>query len=227
MTYIKRFLFRLCLVLLIVPALLVLSLRFIDPLTSSVILQHNVTRDQGVEWISITWVDYDDISKAVPLAVLAAEDQRFPTHFGIDFTELMKALQSNEGQLRGASTITQQVAKNMFLWHGRSLVRKAIEAYIALLLELLLPKQRVLEIYLNIAQMGPNLYGIGNAATTYYNKPASKLNLYEASRIAAVLPNPTLYSVINSNEHVLKKQHHILEQGQRLGGYLFLEQLTK
>lgn len=226
MSFIKRIFFRFILLLIIVPVLLVLFVRFFNPITTCVILQHNWSRADDVDWMHIKWIDYPQMSKAVPLAVLAAEDQRFPSHFGIDFTELRNALQSSNGKIRGASTITQQVAKNLFLWHGRSIFRKILEAYFAVLMELLLPKERILELYLNVAQMGPTVYGIEQAANTYFNKSASNLNLYESARIAAVLPNPVLYSVVNTSDYVLQRQQRILQQTKRLGGYAFLDKLN-
>ena len=151
------------------------------------------------------------------LAVIASEDQNFFSHFGIDFVELRKAISSRSNKKRGASTITQQTAKNLFLWSGRSYIRKAMEAGLAILMELLLSKQRILEIYLNIAQTGPNPYGVGIASQTYFNKNPIKLNQYESARIAAVLPNPNEFSVNSPSEYVLKRQNWILKQMKQLG----------
>ncbi len=140
-----------------------------------------------------TWVPLDAISPAVPRAVIAAEDARFCTHRGIDWQEVREAIDDADdgGRLRGGSTITQQTAKNLFLWPGRSLVRKALEAPLALWIDLVLPKRRVLEIYLNVAEWGPDgQFGIEAGARRAFNRSARDLTLREAALMAAVLPNP-------------------------------------
>ena len=118
------------------------------------------------------WTDYDEVSKEFALAVVASEDQNFPTHFGFDFEQINKALKERKdrGRLRGASTITQQVAKNLFLWEGKSFIRKGFEAYYTLLIEFMWSKKRILEMYLNIAEMGDNIFGVGEAGKIYFNK---------------------------------------------------------
>jgi monofunctional biosynthetic peptidoglycan transglycosylase len=139
------------------------------------------------------WVPLEAVAPVVPQAVIAAEDARFCSHRGIDWGEIREALEDAEegGRLRGGSTITQQVAKNLFLWPGRSLVRKALEAPLALWIDLVLPKRRVLEIYLNIAEWGPNgEFGVEAGARRAFGKSARELNLREAALMAAVLPNP-------------------------------------
>ena len=169
------------------------------------------------------WVSWQGMSPYLPLAMVAAEDQRFPQHFGLDFTELRKAI--SQGGQRGASTISQQVAKNMFLWQGRSLLRKAIEAPLAMFIDLMWGKQRVLEIYLNIAYMGKNIYGVGEASKQFFKKPAKKINRYEAARLAAILPNPHKFSAQNASNYVVKKQQWILKQMQQLGGTRYINDL--
>ncbi len=143
------------------------------------------------------WVDLEQISPHAAVAVIAAEDQFFPFHTGFDFKSIREAMRANEKQatrkrphVRGASTITQQVAKNLFLWPGRSYVRKGLEAYFTLLIELTWPKERILEVYLNIAQFGDGIYGVEAAAQRFYRMPAARLDRYEAATLAAVLPNP-------------------------------------
>ena len=190
-------------------------------------LQQNLaavtSKDQTA--VQYQWVDWENIAPSMAVAAIASEDQKFPNHFGFDFNELSKAITSSGDKKRGASTITQQVAKNLFLWPGRSYVRKGLEAGLALLLEVFLSKQRILEIYVNIAQMGPNVYGVGAASQIYFDKPAVKLNRFEAARFAAVLPNPIKYSVKNPSAYIVKRQQWILKQMKQLGGERLLENL--
>lgn len=214
---IRRWLTRLLVFVMVFPTFLILLLRWVDPPTSSVILQHNFSaRLAGDTLPRHSWVDWEQISPHMATAVIASEDQRFPDHFGIDFKELGEVVES--GSRRGASTITQQTAKNLFLWHGRSYVRKGIEAGLALLLELFWSKQRILEVYLNIAQTGVSIYGVELASQENFKKPAIKLNKFEAARIAAVLPNPSKYSISQPSQHVLDRQQWIIKQMKQLGG---------
>ena len=182
-------------------------------------------RLSGGDYARHTWSDYADISQHTALAVIAAEDQRFPAHFGVDTTELRRALRSRAAARRGASTITQQTVKNLFLWPGRSYVRKGLEALLAVIMELLIPKRRILEIYLNIAQTGKGIFGVTDAARIYFDKAPQQLNRHEAARIAAVLPNPAQYSAVNPSSYVLQRQHWILRQMKQLGGTGYLETL--
>ncbi|MCO4098874.1 MAG: monofunctional biosynthetic peptidoglycan transglycosylase [Gemmatimonas sp.] len=147
------------------------------------------------------WPQHSPIARAamndnIRRAVLASEDDRFYLHNGIDFVEIDKALDRRKrgGKLRGASTLTQQVAKNIFLWNGRSFIRKGIEAYLTLLLELLLTKERILDLYLNLAEWGPNQFGIEAGAQYHFKKHASQLTREEAARMAAILPSPRKWS---------------------------------
>jgi monofunctional biosynthetic peptidoglycan transglycosylase len=210
----------------LVTLVAVSSLRWLDPPISSFIVQRLIedwrNGDDEV-FVYYDWVPWDDISPLLPLAVVAAEDQRFPQHSGFDLVEIQNALQdySDTGQLRGASTISQQVAKNLFLWPGRSLVRKGLEAWFTVLLETFLPKQRILELYLNIAQFGPDIFGVGPASLHYFNKSAADLTLKEASVLAAVLPNPERYRADKPSSYVRKRATWIRKQTRNLGsGYL-------
>lgn len=138
------------------------------------------------------WTPWTRIAKHAGLAVIAAEDQHFPTHHGFDVESIQQAIDAHEKgeRLRGASTISQQVAKNVFLWSGRSFVRKGLEAHFTVLIELMWPKRRILEVYLNVAEMGPGVFGVEAASQRHFRKPASKLTASEAALLAAVLPNP-------------------------------------
>ncbi|PHM65299.1 penicillin-binding protein 1b [Xenorhabdus stockiae] len=175
------------------------------------------------------WVDQDQISPYIALAVIAAEDQRFPEHWGFDFSAIKMAVEHNkkdQKRIRGGSTITQQTAKNLFLWEGRSWVRKGLEAGMAMVLELVWSKKRILTIYLNIAEFGRGIFGVEVASRHYFGKPASRLTASEAALLAAVLPNPIRYRVDAPSAYVLQRQQWILRQMQLLGGKHFLTQIN-
>jgi len=188
----------------------VLALRWLDPTVTAVMLE----QPGPVSKVEHTWVDHTHIAVAAARAVIASEDQRFFEHHGLDFESIERALDDYQSgdDLRGASTITQQVAKNLFLWGGRSFVRKAFEAYFALLLEALLPKQRILEIYLNVAELGPGVFGVEAAAQRYFNTSAAKLSASQAALLAAVLPNPRRLSAASPSAYVRSRQAWVLEQ---------------
>ncbi len=165
------------------------------------------------------WVSWPHIAPAVRLAVVASEDQKFPDHHGFDFEAIDKALEHNQKhhRLRGASTISQQTAKNLFLWSGRSYVRKGLEAYFTVLLETLWPKRRILEVYLNIAQFGPDVYGVEEAAHRYFGKPAARLDAHEAAVLAAVLPNPEKMHAGSPSGYVQERADDVEAQMRLLG----------
>lgn len=196
-----------------VSFLLVLPLRWINPATSAFML-----RDDAAGPVMHEWVDWEDIGLAPKLAVVAAEDQRFADHFGIDVGAIKKAVeeQQERGTLRGGSTISQQTAKNLYLWSGRSFVRKGLEAWLTLVVETCLSKQRILEIYLNIAELGPGIYGIGAAGRNYFGRTPAGISFEQAALLAAVLPNPTRLDVNNPSDYVRERQRWILTQMQRL-----------
>jgi len=173
------------------------------------------------------WRSYDLISDNVKVAVVASEDQRFPTHGGLDFAAIKQAMEENEmqGKKRGASTISQQVAKNVFLWQGGGYFRKALEVPITYMIEFVWGKERILEVYLNIAEMGPQTYGVQAASKRFYNKSSQHLTPIESARIAAVLPNPKVYLLQNPSPLVIYRQNHTLYQMQLLGGISYLKDL--
>jgi len=148
------------------------------------------------------------------VAVLAAEDQKFPVHHGFDVAQIADALQTagQGGPLRGASTLTQQTAKNLFLWGGQSWLRKGLEAALTTLLELLVPKRRILEIYLNVAELERGVYGVEAAARRCFGKPAARLDAAESALLAAVLPSPRRFSVGAPSDYVRERQRWILSQ---------------
>jgi len=207
--------------------LLVLALRGVPLPASSVIVQNKIKALWHREAVSYQWTPYAAISPQVALAVIAAEDQRFPDHHGFDLVEIQEALDDQEQgrPLRGASTISQQVAKNLFLWSGRSFIRKGLEGWFTLLLEWLWPKRRILEVYLNIAEFGPYTFGIEAASRRFFDKPAARLTVGEAARLAAVLPNPVRYRADKPSAYTLKRQRWIELQMGRLGGLAYLDKL--
>lgn len=179
---------------------------------SNLIGGHGLKRD---------YVAYQQISVNAKLAVIASEDQLFAEHNGFDFISIEKAIKHNEkhpNRVRGASTISQQVAKNVFLWQGGSWFRKGLEVYFTFMIELLYSKQRILELYLNVAEMGEGIFGIESASRAYFNKPASKLSEAEAAKIAACLPNPKLYKVKPMGKWVARRFPWIMRQMNQLEG---------
>ena len=173
------------------------------------------------------WVSMDEISPWMGLAVIAAEDQKFPDHWGFDVTAIEKALahnERNENRIRGASTLSQQTAKNLFLWDGRSWVRKGLEAGLTLGMETVWSKKRILTVYLNIAEFGDGIFGVEAAAQRYFHKPASRLSLSEAALLAAVLPNPLRFKANAPSGYVRNRQAWIMRQMRQLGGESFMRE---
>ncbi|HTN32710.1 MAG TPA: monofunctional biosynthetic peptidoglycan transglycosylase [Marinobacter sp.] len=205
----------------------ILLLRFINPPTSAFMLAYQLT-DSG-RALEQEWVPLSDISRWMPLAVVASEDQRFLDHWGVDFAAIRKALTERRAgdSLRGASTITQQTAKNLFLWNGRSFVRKGLEAMLALSIDVLWPKKRILEVYLNVAEFGRGIYGVESASRIYFGIPASQLSPTQAARLAAVLPNPKLLNAERPSAYVWERVAWIRGQMARLSGLPDLEELYK
>jgi monofunctional biosynthetic peptidoglycan transglycosylase len=202
--------------------LLVLPLRWLPPLTSSFMVQNWFAQKSLKAEVHYDWVPRSAISRQAALAVLAAEDQKFFTHPGFDVEAIRKVWKRNGAghPVRGASTISQQVAKNLWLWPARSWLRKGLEAWFTVWVEFLWPKERILEVYLNIAQFGPQVFGVEAAGWRYFGKPAASLNAPEAARLAAVLPNPRLFKAHNPSRYVLRRQQWIQRQAGRLGDEL-------
>jgi monofunctional biosynthetic peptidoglycan transglycosylase len=201
--------------------LLVLAFRWLPVPTTAFMLQ-----DDEPE-LRHEWVSWDEISGHVAVAVIAAEDQKFPLHDGFDFDAIDRALDdaSRGRRQRGASTISQQVAKNLFLWPGHSWVRKGLEVWFTIWVEALWPKRRILEIYLNSAEFGRGVWGVEAASRSYFGKPAARLTRSEAALLAAVLPSPKRMRVANPSAYVRRRQDWILIQMNRLGGTRLLESL--
>jgi monofunctional biosynthetic peptidoglycan transglycosylase len=167
------------------------------------------------------YINYDEMSPNIKLAVMASEDQVFPDHNGFDFKSIKKAMAYNEkkpGRIRGASTISQQVAKNVFLWQGRSWIRKGFEVYFTFMIEKIWGKKRILEMYLNVSEMGKGIYGVEAASRVYFNKPAKNLSRYETALIASALPNPVKYTVKPLSRYVSARAGWVLRQMGNLDG---------
>ena len=205
---------------LLVSVLPVILLRWIPPPTSAVMLARTLGEGRSQDY---QWVPLERIAPDAALAVVAAEDQKFPDHWGFDLDAIRDAAERHArgGRLRGASTLTQQVARNLFLWQGRSYLRKGLEAWMTVLLEIAWPKRRILEVYLNIAEMGERTFGVQAASRRYFARPASAISAGQAALLAAVLPNPRRFRVDHPSDYVLERRERILQQMSRLGdGYL-------
>jgi len=208
----------------------VLMLRWLRPLTSAFMIEAQLAAWQAQQRgydTDFRWVSLEQISPHAAIAVIASEDQQFPFHAGFDFNSIREAVRASERgkRLRGASTISQQVAKNLFLWSGRSFVRKALEAYFTVLIETLWPKERILEMYLNVAQFGDGIYGVQAAAQRFWHKPALRLSSSDAALLAAVLPNPLRLHADRPSRYVLQRRDWILGQMRGLGGDAYLRAL--
>jgi monofunctional biosynthetic peptidoglycan transglycosylase len=177
------------------------------------------------------YIAYQDMGRNAKLAVLSAEDQLFPTHHGFDLDAIQKAIAYNSnnkgGKVRGASTISQQVAKNVFLWNGRDYIRKGLEVYFTGLIELIWGKKRILEMYLNVAEMGEGIFGIQAAAKHYFHKNAKDLSKSEAAWIASILPNPVLYEIDNPTRKIEVKHSNVIRFMNNLEGDKDIEALIK
>jgi monofunctional biosynthetic peptidoglycan transglycosylase len=213
-----------------VTVLVVLALRWIDPPFTAFMLADRagalLAREPGYDF-EYDWRDWDQISRYAALAVVASEDQQFLQHRGFDFKQIDKALKDAQRgrRVRGASTISQQVAKNLFLWRGQSWVRKGLEAGITVLIETLWSKRRILEVYLNVAEFGRGTYGVQAAGQRYFRRDAKRLSASQAALLAAVLPAPRRYKVQAPSRYVQRRQAWILRQMNYLGGTAHLARL--
>jgi monofunctional biosynthetic peptidoglycan transglycosylase len=207
--------------------LCVLVMRFVPPITSAFMVERRVSASIHGEHdfvLKYQWIPFSKVSADLPIALVAGEDQKFPTHHGFDLQAIADALdEADEGErLRGASTISQQTAKNLFLWGGRSFVRKGLEAYFTVLLELTWPKRRILEVYLNIAEFGDGVYGAQAAAQECFHKNAAQLSAHESALLASVLPNPKKLHADRPSPYVSRHADWIERQVRQLGGAGYL-----
>ena len=226
----RRWLLAVPVALLLATVLQVAALRFVDPWFSTFMAIRQFQAWGQGDWrfrVAYDWRDLDRMSSSVPVALVAAEDQRFAEHHGFDLKAIEKARQNNANgrKVRGASTISQQTAKNLFLWGGRSYMRKGIEAWYTVLIETLWPKRRIIEVYANIAEFGDGVYGAQAAARSYYRKDAARLGPAEAARMAAVLPSPKRYSIVRPGPYVQRRSNAIQRQMRHIGGNGYLKSL--
>ena len=203
---------------------LVLPWRWIPPPTTAFMLRERLAGEAPVHY---QWASWDGISPHLPIAAVAAEDQKFPGHFGFDFDSIADAMEERRsgGRLRGASTISQQVAKNLYLWPGQNLVRKGLEAYFTVALELLWPKRRILEVYLNVAEFGPGVFGAAAASRHAFGRGPDELTARQAATLVAVLPSPRRMSAAEPSEYVRRRAGEILAAVAQLGGAAYLRGL--
>lgn len=226
-----RRLLKLLLAAALLSALLVLSLRWIPPVGSALMVERKIESwldDKPID-LQREWRPWPVISDDLKIAVIAAEDQKFAEHWGFDVAAIRAALKHNQqgGSVRGASTLSQQVAKNLFLWSGRSWLRKGLEAWFTGLIELLWPKQRILEVYLNTAEWGDGVFGAEAAARHHFGVGAAYLSRQQASQLAAVLPNPRAWNARSPSPYVQRRANWIRQQMWQLGGSHYLKQLEQ
>jgi len=221
-----RFLKRLFIFLFIFHLFYLLILKWVNP---------PITMTQFVSWITgdglkRDYVSYSEMSNYAKIAVISSEDQLFPEHNGFDWKSIEKAMEHNEKnpkKIRGASTISQQVAKNVFLWQGRSWIRKAFETYFTFMIELIWGKERILEIYMNVVETGKGIFGIEAAAQAYFHKPAKKLSRKESAMIASCLPNPKMFTVVPLSRYVASNCYRIMRHMDNLEGDVEIRQLIQ
>lgn len=208
---------KIFIILFVAQLVYIIILRWVDP---------PITIIQLSSWIegyglSRDYVAWDEISDNMKLAVMASEDQLFPVHNGFDWKSIEKAISHNQKKptrIRGASTISQQVAKNVFLWNGRSWFRKGLEVYFTFMIELVWGKERILEVYLNVAETGKGVFGVEKAARTYFKKSAKKLAMSEAAQIAAALPNPKKYTIKPVSRAIQRRAPWVQQQMNNIAG---------
>ena len=226
----RRWVVVLALLFVAITTLQVLALRFVDPPFSAFMAARQFEAAGERDWgfrVAYDWRDLDEMAPHLPVALVAAEDQNFATHHGFDFKAIAKARKHNARgrKTRGASTISQQLAKNLFLWSGRSWVRKGVEAWYTLLIETLWPKRRILEVYANVAEFGDGIYGAQAAARSFFRKDAARLSPAESARLAAVLPSPRRYSAARPGPYVQRRTRSIQRQMRYIGGSGYLRSL--
>lgn len=217
----RRWLSRLLVAWLVVTAVPVIILRWVNPPTTAFMLETRARLHArtGNGMLLHRWVDFNHIAAPMRLAVVASEDQKFPFHHGFDWEQIGKAIDAwwHGGRLRGASTISQQTAKNLFLWPAHSFIRKGMGAYFTVLLELFWSKQRILEVYLNVAQFGDRVFGVSAAAQHFFHETATRLTPAQAALLAAALPDPKDRNVMRPSRYMRSRQADILRQMHDLG----------
>ncbi len=210
------------LVYVVITFLWVLTFRYFNPPFTYLMIQRRLVEGTRVNQ---KWVDIEKASPHLVIAAIASEDQKFFDHNGFDMESIKKAFEKNQKgkKIRGASTISQQVAKNVFLWPGRNWIRKGFEVYFTVLVELLWSKKRILEIYINVAETGKGMYGVGAASKYYFNKNVGDVSKENAALLIACFPNPIKYTPKNRTGYLMKKSAWIQKQMYNLGGKRFLK----
>lgn len=230
---IRELLLKLILILLLLSVAWVLVYKWWMPPATLHMIERRAKagkQDQAEPQIRYHFVPLEAVSPQVPLALMAAEDQLFLTHNGFDYKAMKGAFRQNrqsKQRLAGGSTISQQVAKNVFLWHGRSYIRKLVEAYFTVLIEFFWSKHRIMEVYLNVAEMGDRVFGVEAAARRYYRTSAQNLTASQAALIASVLPNPIKYSVKEPTRTIYRKRRAVLRNMRRMGGVASIKLLLQ
>lgn len=215
-----KFIFKVLLGLFLFSIFIVVVYKWVPvPFTPLMAIRYFENPDEPIEH---DWVSMDNISRHLQLAVIASEDQNFTNHSGFDFKAIEKAMEDNRSgrNIRGASTISQQTAKNVFLWPGRTWFRKGMEAYFTFLIEIIWTKERIIEVYLNSIEMGKGVYGAQAAAEHWFKKDAANLGIYEAAAIAAVLPNPREYRANPASNFIQQRKNWIVRQMQNYGKFI-------
>ncbi|TYP93458.1 monofunctional biosynthetic peptidoglycan transglycosylase [Fodinibius salinus] len=229
MYYAAAFLGGICTSIATYLLIAIILFRWVAPPTTSFMLQRQFEAQQNNQSLEqqYDWQNWEAIAPEIKMAAITSEDQRFAKHWGIDFNSIQKAINEYERgeDLRGASTITQQVAKNLFLWPSQSYLRKGIEANIALFIELLWSKKRILEVYLNIVEFGDGIYGVQAAAERYFNTTAADLSAWQSAMMVTALPAPKRYNLANPSQYMLERRSWILRYMHLLGTQQYLDKL--
>lgn len=227
MKFIKRFfkfLLKIVFWFIVISVVVVLIFKWVPvPMTPLMVIRNTQQAEsQKNEW-QHDWVPLEEISTQLQLAVICSEDQNFVTHHGFDIKAIERAYENNKKgkRIKGGSTISQQTAKNVFLWPHRSWLRKGFETYFTFLIELIWRKERIMEVYLNSIEMGPGIYGAEAASYYWFNKPASRLTKYEAAAIASILPNPLSYKAKPSTSYIERRKSWIIKQMQFYGPLMY------
>jgi monofunctional biosynthetic peptidoglycan transglycosylase len=223
-----KFILQCLLLCTVISIIIILPFRWLNPpITSFQVFDAFKNPENPLQVVSGTWVNEHNLPANMKMAVIAAEDQHFAEHHGLDLGAIWKAYQHNlhNKRIKGGSTLTQQLAKNLYLWPHRSYLRKAMEAWLSLWLEILWPKTRILEVYLNVVEYGPHIFGVDAAAKNFFHRSARHLSKQQCALLAAVLPSPKRFKVQQPSAYLQQKQLWILKQMQQLGGISYLHKL--
>lgn len=224
---IRRWLIRLILLWFFITLSLVLAMRWFNPPTTAFMLQRMYSQEYDAIKLQHEWRDISRIAPALAISVIAAEDQKFADHWGFDLAAIEQVLEDRQNgkKMRGASTISQQLAKNLFLWPGRSWFRKGLEAYFTAAIEVMIPKRRILELYLNVVEFGDGVYGAEAAAQSIFGVPAESLSNYQSALLAARLPAPKSYTIQPASDYMQQRAQWIEQHVKQLGGEDYLQSL--